>query len=82
MIKIARASPADFPDTDNIFQTFLWGKIKQQSGQIPHYFWVTAQYENDENSESKNHPLVFPLMVTEAELPAELYMLMHSVLRQ
>lgn len=65
MIKIARASPADFPDTDNIFQTFLWGKIKQQSGQIPHYFWVTAQYENDENSESKNHPLVFPLMVTE-----------------
>lgn len=63
MVKIVQAAPQDFPCTDVLFQTSFWGKIKEVcNSQTPYYFWVTAQFENDENENSANQ-YNFPLLV-------------------
>ena len=63
MVKIVQVAPQDFPCTDVLFQTSFWGKIKEVcNSQTPYYFWVTAQFENDENENSANQ-YNFPLLV-------------------
>ena len=63
MVKITQASPQDFPCTDVLFQTSFWGKIKEKcNAQIPYYFWVMAQFEDDETENSANQ-YNFPLLV-------------------
>lgn len=63
MIKITQAAPEDFPCTDVLFQTTFWAKIKEEcSGQVPYYFWITAQFESDD-SENSAAQYNFPLLV-------------------
>lgn len=53
MIMITQAAPEDFPCTDVLFQTTFWAKIKEEcSGQVPYYFWITAQFESDDSENS------------------------------
>lgn len=81
MIKITQAAPEDFPCTDVLFQTTFWAKIKEEcSGQVPYYFWITAQFESDD-SENSAAQYNFPLLVMIAALAVVLCMPMRSVLR-
>ena len=63
MVKILQVDSEAFPCTDVLFQSSFWGKVKEEcSGQIPYYFWVTAQFNNDE-TENSVAQYNFPLLV-------------------
>lgn len=63
MVKIIQVDSVDFPCTDVLFQTSFWGKVKEEcSGQVPYYFWVTAQFQSDE-AENSASQYNFPLLV-------------------
>lgn len=63
MVKILQVDSEAFPCTDVLFQSSFWGKVKEEcSGQIPYYFWVTAQFNNNE-TENSVAQYNFPLLV-------------------
>jgi len=56
MLTISKVQPDIFPASDNLFQSYLWGKLKEFSGQKPLFFRVT--FEDDMHNQN-----AFPLLV-------------------
>ncbi|MCR5495999.1 MAG: peptidoglycan bridge formation glycyltransferase FemA/FemB family protein [Treponema sp.] len=56
MLTISKVQPDFFPVTDNLFQTFLWGKFKELSGQKALFFRVVFKDKN-------NLEVAYPLLV-------------------
>ncbi|MCR4735725.1 MAG: peptidoglycan bridge formation glycyltransferase FemA/FemB family protein, partial [Treponema sp.] len=55
MLSISKIQPQDFPPTDNLFQSYMWGKFKEIQGQKALFFRVVF---NDDDGNEVAYPLL------------------------